>query len=128
MAEPTNPVTLDQLDPPILEQTQFGDDMKRWLGNIVDILNADLQILSNALQFLIQANGVDIGGGGAGPISVPVVGLTSSGFVTVTLISTQLPDVTIASVTPTTNAFNITFSSNPGTSAIIVYQAYTEEP
>jgi len=126
VAEPTNPVTLDQLDPPILEQTQFGDDMKRWLSNIVDVLNADLQILSNALQFLIQASGYNIPGGMTS-FSVPVTGLTSSGFVTASIVSTTMPDVTIASVTPALNAFTIVFSADPGAS-VIVYQAYMEEP
>jgi hypothetical protein len=123
-----NPILLDVLDPPIEEQTQFGPDMKRWLSNIVDIINANFVAISNAFQFLITAAGIDIGGMGAGPITVNVVGLTAQGFVNVSLISTTNPNVTITSVVPGLNSFEITFSSDPGASAIIVYQAYIANP
>lgn len=126
MAEPINPVTLDQLDPPILEQTQFGSDMKRWLSNIVDVLNANLIVLANALQFLIQASGYNIPGG-ATSFSVPVIGLTSAGFVTANIVSVGAPNAKIVSVTPGLNAFTITFNIDP-LASVIVYQAYTEEP
>lgn len=116
--------SFDVLDPPIVEQTKFEPDMKRWLSNIVDVINANFNLLKN----MIAVAGVDVGGGGAGPISVTVTGLTSSGSVNVNLISTTNPGVTISTVTPTTNAFNITFSADPGASAIIVYQAFTQSP
>lgn len=126
---------LDVLDPPDVEQTQFGPDMKRWLSNIVDIINAnfttienDITALNNAMSFLIEAKGVDIGGSGAGPITVNVIGLTANGFVNVTLVSTTNPGITIVSVVPGLNSFAITFSSDPGASAIIVYQAYIAPP
>jgi hypothetical protein len=119
---------LDVLDPPDVEQTEFGPDMKRWLSNIVDIVNANFISLSNAFEFLITSSGIDVGGSGAGPINVTVTGLTASGFVNVSLISTTNPGVTIASVVPGLNQFSITFSANPGASAIIVYQAYMVNP
>jgi len=112
---------LNLLDAPDVEQTQFGPDMKRWLANTVDIINAWLQAFAD----LIEAKGVDIGGGGAGPISVPVIGLTADGFVNARIISTTNSGVTISDVTPGLNAFSITFSADPGASAIIVYQAFS---
>jgi hypothetical protein len=120
-------INLEVLDTPDVDQTQFGSDMKRWLSNIVDIINANFTTIANVFSSLITTQSINIGGSGAGPISVTVTGLTSSGFVTATLISSSNP-VTILSIAPTTNAFNITFSGDPGASAIIVYQAFTAAP
>jgi len=64
---------------------------------------------------------------GAGPINVTVTGLTASGYVNVNLISSSNP-VFISNVTPGNGSFSITFSSDPGASAIIVYQAFIAKP
>ncbi len=120
-------IKLDVLDPPDVEQTQFGPDMKRWLSNIVDIINASFATINNYTANLITAAGIDVGGGGAGPLTVTVVGLTTSGFVSANLISSTNP-VTIASIVPGNGSFAITFSGDPGASAIIVYQAFTAQP
>ena len=121
------PINLQVLDTPDVEQTEFGPDMKRWLSNIVDIINDDLILLNNAFANLITSNGIDVGGGGAGPLVVSVIGLTPSGFVNATLISSSNP-TSIASIVPGTNQFNITFTADPGASAIIVYQAFIAQP
>lgn len=111
----------------MLDQTNFGPEMDKWLANAVDIINQAFLTLNQAFTNLIAVQGMDVGGSGAGPISVAVVGLTASGFVSVTLISSTNP-VTISSVIPGLNQFNITFSADPGASAIIVYQAYITQP
>lgn len=131
--EINDPITLNVLDPADVEQTEFGPDMKRWLSNIVDIINSNFALINNTFTNFITSLGVDIGGGGAGPITVPVVGLTpnppiTGGFVNVSLISTTNPNITIASVVVELNQFKITFSADPGASAIIVYQAYIANP
>ena len=128
MAQINTQLLLDVLDPPDVEQTEFGPDMKRWLSNIVDVINSNMNSISNAFEFLITSQGIDVGGSGAGPITVSVIGLTPSGFVRVNLISTTNPNITIASVVPGTNSFAITFSADPGASAIIVYQAFIANP
>lgn len=115
---------LNLLDSVDVEQTQFGPDMKRWLSNAVDIINEQFQ----ALDLMIETKGVDVGGSMAGPISVPVIGLTANDYVNVRIISTSNPGITIVSATPGTNAFDITFSADPGASAIIVYQAISAQP
>jgi hypothetical protein len=117
-------LNLNLLDAIDVEQTQFGPDMKRWLTNMVDIANEQFLAFDN----LIANLGVDVGGGGAGPISVPVIGLTANDFVNVRLISTSNAGVTVLTVTPGLNAFDITFSADPGGSAIIVYQAISAQP
>jgi hypothetical protein len=128
VAQINTQLLLDVLDPPDVEQTEFGPDMKRWLSNIVDVINSNMNSISNAFEFLITSQGIDVGGSGAGPITVSVIGLTPSGFVRVNLISTTNPNITIASVVPGTNSFAITFSADPGASAIIVYQAFIANP
>ena len=128
MADIREFLQLEVLDPPDIEQTQFGPDMNRWLSNVVDIINADFSILDDSFNNLISATGIDIGGGGAGPIIVPVIGLTPQGFVNVSLISTTNTGVSILDVTPGTNSFSVSFTSDPGASAIIVYQAFMKQP
>lgn len=113
-------INLNVLDTPIVEQTNFSPDMQRWLSNIVDIINSNFALLG--LSF---AQGINIGGGGAGPINVTVTGLTPSGLVNVNLVSTTNPNISILSVVPGTNQFSITFSGDPGASAIITYTAFT---
>ena len=115
---------LSLLDTPDVEQTQFGPDMKRWLANAVDIINEQFQ----ALDLMIQTAGFNAGGGGAGPINVPVIGLTSNDYVNARIISTSNPNITISTITPGLNSFDITFSGDPGASAIIVYQAISAQP
>ncbi len=122
------PINLNVLDTPVVEETQFSGTMKRWLTTSVDIINSSFALLNQAFGFLIAVNGADIGGSGAGPITVSnIFGLTSAGFVNVNLISSSNP-VTVNSVVPGTNSFTVTFSADPGASAIIVYQAYTQQP
>jgi len=106
----------------ILEEEFF-----QWLSTTVDVLNQDIDILQNAFNFLITAQSVDIGGGGVGPIAISVPGLTINGYVVVNLLSSSNP-VTITAVTPGVNQFTVTFSADPGASAIIKYVAYTAKP
>ena len=121
------PINLEMLDPPILEQTQFGPDMDRWITNIVDIINASFMTLNQALAGLIGVGQSDIGGSGAGPISVTVTGLMSTNYVAVTLVSSTNP-VTILSVVAGSGSFDITFNADPGASAIIAWQAFVSMP
>lgn len=122
------PIKLEVLDAPILTQTNFGPDQQRWLSNMVDIINASFMILNSTFNNLITAQGINIGGSGAGPITVSVIGLTATGFVAPQIISTTNPNITIANVVPGLNSFAITFSADPGASAIIKYLAFTQQP
>jgi len=118
------------VDTPIIEQTQFGPDMERWLTTLVDIVNDNFLTLNQGLIDLIAAQGVTVtAGSGPGPYTVAVTGLTASGYVNATLISytAVMPNITIVSVVPGLNSFQITFSADP-TSAIIVYQAFISQP
>lgn len=120
-------INLVTLDTAIIDQTNFGPDMKNWISNLTDYLNQNFMALNLAITNLIAVAGIDVGGSGVGPISVTVTGLTSSGYVNVQLISSSNL-VKISSVIPGTNQFNITFSGDPGASAIIVYQAFITQP
>lgn len=127
MAQTRHAIIIERLDPPDIDQVSAGPDFKRWLSNVVDILNSGLEDVQNSINFFITSSGVDVGGAGAGPINVPVIGLTPNGYVTATLVSSTNP-VTIQTITPLTDSFDITFSADPGASAIIIYQAYTSKP
>lgn len=123
-------INLPNLDPAIGtdELAKLYNPFVIWLSDIVDILNQDIDTIENLFNnFLITAQSVDIGGGGAGPIAVSVPGLTTSGVVNVTLLSSSNP-VTITNVIISANQFTVTFSADPGASAIIKYVAYTAQP
>lgn len=121
------PISLQVLDTPVVEETQFSDDMQHWLSIIVDIINSNFTSIQNMIGFLIAVGQIDVGGAGAGPIAVTVAGLQASNYVNVTLISSSNP-VTISSVVAGSGSFAITFSADPGASAIIAYQAFTQQP
>ncbi len=116
------------LDTPMIDQTNFGPDMDRWITNIVDIINANFSPISSYLNNIISSGGLNLADTWPTPVTVPVMGLTSSGYVNVNLISTTNPGVTIVSAVAGTNDFVLTFSADPGASAIIVYQAFMSQP
>lgn len=121
------PINLQAVDTPMLEETNWGPNASQWLTTLVDIINAAFSQLNSAFAGLLAVGQIDVGGGGAGPINVVVTGLMASNFVNVTLVSST-NSVTIASVVPGAGSFNITFSGDPGASAIIVYQAFVSQP
>lgn len=122
-------INLNTIDTPMLEETNFGPNAKQWLTTLVDIINANFIILNQTISnlFLLSSAQIDIGGSGAGPITVAVAGLTALNFVNVTLVSSTDP-VIILSVVPGAGSFDITFSGDPGASAIIVYQVFSRQP
>ena len=120
-------VKLEVLDTPDVEQVNAGPDFKRWLTNTVDIINASFSAINSVIGNQITSAVVDIGGLGAGPVPVSLPGLTPTNFVIVNLISSTNV-VNIISVNVMTDLFSVTFSGDPGASAIIVYQAFTNTP
>jgi hypothetical protein len=116
----------DKLDAPDIEETNFGENMKRWLANIVDICNSNFDLLNSYINNFITSQGVMIGGTGVS-YNIPVIGLTSTGFVSATIIS-EINPAMIVTITPGLNSFNITFDIDPGAGSIIVYQAFISEP
>lgn len=119
-------INLLKMDTPVGTEN-LNEEFVRWISNIVSVYNETMVIIQNAFNNMITSLGIDVGGGGAGPITVSVVGLTANGFVQAVLISSSNP-VTISSVVPGLNGFDITFSGDPGASAIIKYTAYTAKP
>jgi tetraacyldisaccharide-1-P 4'-kinase len=113
------PINLQMMDPTTVDQTGFGPDAVRWLANLVDIINAAFPIN------LVAVGQIDVGGAGAGPIVVTVTGINATNFVNVTLLSSS-SSVTVVDVTPGTGQFTVTFSGDPGASAIIAYQVFIQ--
>ena len=100
--------------------------MNRWLSNIVDIINASFTTLNNAFSTLIAVGQTNAGGSGT-TATVTVSQLITGNYVSVTLISSSNPTAVISAVAGSGN-FVVTFSANPGVSAIIAYQAFTGQP
>jgi len=65
----------------------------------------------------------NIGGGGAGPITVSVPGLTSTSVVVATIV-TSSNLVAVAQVIPASGSFNVTFTGDPGATCALSYIAY----
>lgn len=104
------------IDTPPIAGSPLSADLNRWFTNVTDQVNS---MLGN----VIADRTVDIGGGGAGPISVAVRGLAASSIVTANIHSSTNP-VTIQKVTATGSGFDILFSSDPGASCFVNYNAF----
>lgn len=65
----------------------------------------------------------DIGGGGAGPISVVVAGLTASSKIVATIASSSNA-VAVAKCVATATGFDITFTADPGAACVVNYVAF----
>ncbi len=65
----------------------------------------------------------DIGGAGAGPISVVVAGLTASSKIVATIASSSNV-VSVAKCIATATGFDITFSGDPGAACVVNYVAF----
>lgn len=90
-------------------------------GLVVDagIATADVQLSAN----IIAATTGNIGGAGAGPITVPVVGLTAASVVVATLESSSNA-VQVQTCTAGVDGFDVVFSGDPGASALLNYVAF----
>lgn len=86
----------------------------------------DSGIVATALQLsanIKAARTANIGGGGAGPISVVVAGVTAASIFTANINSSTNP-VAIQKVTATSTGFNILFSGDPGATCLVDYHAF----
>ena len=100
-------------------------------GHIVTAADAagsiqDSGIVATSLQSsanLKAARTSNIGGGGAGPISVVVAGLTAASILNAD-INTSSNTVSVAKVTATATGFDILFSADPGATCLVDYQAF----
>lgn len=89
-------------------------------------LVADSGIAANAVQLsanIKAATTADIGGAGAGPISVVVAGLTAASVVVAT-VESSTNAVSVVACTATGTGFDITFSADPGASCLVNYVAF----
>lgn len=90
-------------------------------GLVVDsgIATAAVQLSAN----IKAATTANIGGAGAGPISVVVAGLTAASVVVATVESSSNA-VSVVACTATATGFDITFSADPGASCLVNYVAF----
>lgn len=90
-------------------------------GLMVDsgLAAADVQDSTN----IIAARTANIGGAGAGPISVVVAGLTAASIVTASIQASSNP-VEVQKVTATATGFDILFSGDPGATVTVNYIAF----
>jgi hypothetical protein len=120
-------ISLTRLDPVDLEQTQFGPDAKRWLTDVVDIVNSAFNTLTNALSSLVM-----VGQTNAGSVSkfatVVAAGVLPTYFITGSVISSTNANISIVSITAGTGDFLVEFNAIPGASAMIAYQVFAAQP
>jgi len=111
---------LPRIDPYLENEKEFAHIDILWLANLVDTINSALALIDSTIPYTAQ---IDVGGSGAGPIDVSVTGITPQTKVRAMIASSSNP-VTIKSIVSGTNKFSITFSSDPGASAIITYVVF----
>ena len=104
-------------------EKKLESDVWMWITNLPDIINGAFTQMENSINNMIASQSVDIGGAGAGPLAVSVLGLTADSIVEAVLISSSNA-VSVVSVLPIIDGFNITFSGDPGASAIVGYTAF----
>lgn len=100
-------------------------------GNLASYSNTDGQlqdsgIASSNVQLKSSvkvATSGNIGGSGAGPIDIAITGVTSSS-IAVADIASSSNAVQILKVVPGSNKISITFSGDPGASAVVKYIVY----
>jgi hypothetical protein len=100
-------------------------------GNIIQAsgtagVTVDSGVATTNIQLktqVIAGRTADIGGGGAGPLSVVVAGLTAASIV-VASIQTSSNTVAVAKATATATGFDILFTGDPGAACTVNYVAY----
>lgn len=111
---------LEKMTPAPLEADRFSDEFTSWLALLVDTLNETIgKIQSSLTNIKINAT-ADIGGGGAGPISVAVSGLTAASPIVATIASST-NTVAVAKCIGTATGFDITFTGDPGAACVVNY-------
>jgi hypothetical protein len=122
---------INRTDLPNVDTSQnnqgLNDLFVQWLSTTVDVLNQDIDTIENALNNIIAIGVATVGGTGAGPYTVTVTGLTSTGYVQAMLLSST-NSVTIVSIVPGAGSFQITFSGDPGAGSLLKYSAYSAQP
>ncbi len=99
-------------------------------GNIADFNNTTGQLIDSGVALtavqlkanIKAATTANIGGAGAGPLSVVVAGLTTASVVVATIESSSNPASVIA-CTATGTGFDVTLSADPGANCLLNYVA-----
>lgn len=113
-------INLQKLDPPPLQNDKLSPDLQNWLSNLTDQINQMTITTENAINNIVINKTADIGGAGAGPISVAVSGMDANSIVVATIVSST-NTVAVAKCVATASGFNITFTGDPGASCIVSY-------
>jgi hypothetical protein len=100
-------------------------------GNIIQAsgtagVTVDSGVATTNVQLKTQVKAAttgNIGGAGAGPITVTVAGVTASSVI-VASIATSSNTVAVGKVTPGSGSFDVTFTADPGATCTLSYIAY----
>lgn len=115
-------IFLDRVVPATIQSQNFTFEFEQWLSVTVDTLNEALSKIQDRLNNLKINTTGNIGGAGAGPISVVASGLAVGSPVTASIVSSSNP-VSIIAIIATATGFDVTFSADPGASIILNYIA-----
>lgn len=111
---------LERLSSAPTESEKFSPEFKSWLASVVDELNATIEQIQDDLNNAKINTTADIGGVGAGPISVTVEGLTATSPIVATIASST-NTVAVAKCIGTATGFDITFTADPGAACVVNY-------
>ncbi len=111
---------LDRVSAHSARLESLSEDARSWLSTLVDEINATIEQIQDDLNNAKINTTADIGGSGAGPISVTVDGLDANSPIVATIASST-NTVAVAKCIGTATGFDITFTADPGASCIVNY-------
>lgn len=119
-SDPAEPLVASIDGATVIDHLAAFDDIN---GTIKDsgLLAPDIQLRTN----IFAAKTTNIGGVGAGPITVAHPGITANSIVVAT-VESSANTVAVAKADPNTNEFDVTFTADPGASCILNYVVFVE--
>jgi hypothetical protein len=106
------------IDRPQVQGNELPTELNKWFPNIADQLDTNF-------GNIIATRTADIGGHGAGPISIAVPGMSADSIV-LGVMQSSTNGVGIISTTATSTGFDILFNGDPGAHAFVNYIAFLQ--
>lgn len=106
-----------------IEAAHLDPTVERWFTTLIDQYNQLVMEIQDFQGNIIATRTANIGGAGAGPISVLVSGMTANSVI-IAQIQSSTNAVSVQKVTATATGFDILFSGDPGASAFVNYQVF----
>lgn len=106
-----------------IESAHLDPNVERWFTTLIDQYNQLVMEIQDFQDNIAATRTADIGGSGAGPLSVAVTGMTANSIV-LAQIQSSTNAVSVQKVTATATGFDILLSGDPGASLLVNYHVF----